>query len=164
METLWKADRFLLLSESIQGMRDGSFGPLNTGRNDIRIITNAIRHYSRGVWFLERGKKYIKAWFQFFAKIRFLNADKIFESVESCWKLSVKHITIFLETFWMPFPHWGTINRPWNIQKIKFVTLFKILFRMRTIHHGQWRWCVKKAEFIISYTFYNSWRIWLMKV
>ena len=62
-ETLCKADKFLLLSESIQGMRDGSFGPLNTGRNDIRIITNAIRHYSRGIWFLERGKKYIKARF-----------------------------------------------------------------------------------------------------
>ena len=78
MENLWKADRFLLLSESIQGMRDGSFGPLNTGRNDIRIITNAIRHYSRGVWFLERGKKYIKAWFEFFARIPiFLTRTKI---------------------------------------------------------------------------------------
>ena len=55
----------MLLSESIQGMRDGSFGPLNTGRNDIRIITSAIRHYSRGIWFLERGKKYIKARFEF---------------------------------------------------------------------------------------------------
>ena len=64
---LKKADRFLLLSESIQGMRDGSFGPLNTGRNDIRIITNAIKHYSRGVWFLERGKKYIKAGSQSFS-------------------------------------------------------------------------------------------------
>ena len=71
-DTLWKADKFLLLSESIQGMRDGSFGPLNTGRNDIRIITSAIRHYSRGIWFLERGKKYIKAWFYYCCSIVFL--------------------------------------------------------------------------------------------
>ena len=52
--------QFQLLGESVQGMRDGSFGPLNIGFSDIKIMTDAISHYSRGAAYLEQGKKYIK--------------------------------------------------------------------------------------------------------
>ena len=51
---------YVLLSESMQGMRDGSFGPLKTGQDDIHMITQGVKFFSKGSSLLAQGKRYIK--------------------------------------------------------------------------------------------------------
>ena len=44
------------MSEATQGMRDGSFGPLKSGQNDIQMITEGVKFFSKGSALLAHGK------------------------------------------------------------------------------------------------------------